>query len=144
MEALSVSQCLLNTILLWLVFIVPLPTYTWDGQFELTWMTDIPLDGLLAYPWSVLVTVVKLVLSGSNEAAEMAAVDGPLLYRGTGPRQLYKHCSCSRSCLGSCCQIFKSLKLFHFSTDRNYTSATDWRQYSRFSYRVGFSSLSPN
>jgi len=40
---------------------------------------------------------------------------------------------------GSCCyQIFKVLKLFRFSTDRNLTSATDWWQYSGFLHRVEF------
>jgi len=48
---------------------------------------------------------------------------------------------CERcSCCGCCYQTFNSLNLFHFSTYRNKTSATYWWQYTRFLYRVGFSS----
>ena len=51
---------------------------------------------------------------------------GTFLDRGTDPNGYERSSSFSCYSWGCCYQIFNSLKLFHFATDRNSTSCADW------------------
>jgi len=85
---------------------------------------------------SLLSIFIYSTSSQKKNAAESIRIAALFLDPETGPQRLYKRC-----CWGSCCyQVFKVLKLFHFTTDCRQTSHIHWWRFSPQSHRFRFSS----